>query len=164
MKTIRKAAFPLLLILACTAVHFWHHALVSLPYLPNNEIVPLCVLTPALLALTFSATFVLLRQNKTSKPVLRSVLSTGAMLLPILAAGTFFLSYLAYRFAAPLSVLRLPDWPVGICIMVVTAVCLVHLTALLVCGFVMRKTEIKHVIPAAVGWLLLNACLFLITI
>ena len=164
MKTIRKAAFPLLLILACVAVHFWQHAVVSLPYLPNNEIVPLVVLTPALLALTFSAAFVLLRQNNTSRPVLRSVLSAGAMLLPVLAAGTFFLSYLAYRFAAPLPVLRLPDWPVGICVLIVTAVCLVHLTALLVCGFIMRKTKIKHVIPAVIGWLFLNACLFLITI
>ena len=98
-----------------------------------------------------------------SRPFLRSVLSTGAMLLPVLAAGIFFLSYLSYRFAAPLPVLRLPDWPVGICIMIVTAACLVHLTALLVCRFIMRRTEKKHALPAVIGWLLLNACLFLIT-
>ena len=46
MKTVKRYAFPVLLILSCGTVWFWQHALASLPYLPNNEVVPLAVMTP----------------------------------------------------------------------------------------------------------------------
>ena len=163
MKTIQKAAFPLLLVLAACAVHFWQHALASLPYLPLNGVAPLAVLTPSLLILTFFATFVMLKQTRTPKPVLRSVLSTAAMLALILCAGVYFLSYVSYRFAGVIPVLVLPDWPTGIVSMIITAGCIVHLTGLLVCAFIKRKTQPKRAFPIAAGWLLLNACLFLIT-
>ena len=163
MKTIKKAAFPILLILSACAVHFWQHALASLPYLPLNGVVPLGTLTPALLILTFFTTFVLLKQTRTPKPVRRSFLSTAAMLVPILAVGVFFLSYLSYRFAAVLPVPVLPDWPVGIVAMIVTAACVAHLTGLLIVFFVKKKTKPGRAVPAAAGWLLLNACLFLLT-
>ncbi len=163
MKTIRKAAFPVLLSLAAVAVHFWQHALASLPYLPLNGVAPLAVLTPALLILTFFATFVLLKQSRTPKPVRRSLLSTAAMLALILAAGVYFLSYVSYRFAGVLPVLVLPDWPSGIASMIVTAGCIAHLTGLLVCAFLKHKTKPKRAVPAAIGWILLNACLLLIT-
>ena len=163
MKTIRKAAFPFLLILFACAIHFWQHALASLPYLPLNGIVPLGILTPALLILAFFTTFALLRQTQTPKPVRRGLLSAAAMLLPILASGMFFLSYVSYRFAGVLPVPVLPDWPTGIVCMIVTAVCVAHPTGLLICAFAKQKTAPKRAIPAAAGWLLLNACLFLIT-
>lgn len=163
MKTIRKAAFPILLILADVAVHFWQHAIASLPYLPLNGVVPLSILTPSLLILSFFATFALMKQSHTLKPIRRSFLSAAAMLVPILATGVFFLSYLTYRYAAPLRVPVLPDWPVGIVTMIITALCVAHLTGLLICAFVKQKTAPKRAIPAAAGWFLLNACLFLIT-
>ena len=163
MKTIRKAAFPLLLVLAACAVHFWQHALASLPYLPLNGVVPLGTLTPSLLILTFFATFALLKQTHTPKPVRRSLLSMAAMLVPIIAAAVFFLSYVSYRFAGVLPVLVLPDWPSGIVSMIVTAACVTHLTGLLVCAFVKQKTKPGRAAAAAAGWLLLNACLFLLT-
>ena len=163
MKTIKKAAFPVLLVLECIALYFWQHAVASLTYLPLNGVVPLSILTPALPVLTFLTTFVLLKQSKTPRPVLRALLSTAAMLAVILVSAVFLLSYLTYRFAAPLPVLQLPDWPTGIGVMIVTAVCAVFLTALLICRFIKRKTPAKRAIPAAVGWLLLNACLFVIT-
>ena len=160
---IKKAAFPALLALTCIVVHFWQHAVASLPYLPMNGIVPLGTLTPAMLALTFATTFVLLKQTQTKKPILRSVLSTAAMLLPILATGVYFLSYLSYRFAAVLPVPVLPDWPTGIVTLIITAACIAHLTGLLIVGFIKRKTQKKQLILTAVGWFALNACLFLIT-
>ena len=80
MKTIRKAAFPILLILADAAVHFWQHAIASLPYLPLNGVVPLSILTPSLLILSFFATFALMKQSHTLKPIRRSFLSAAAML------------------------------------------------------------------------------------
>ena len=164
MKTVKKAAFPFLLIITCCAVHFWQHAVASLPYLPLNGVVPLGVLTPALLILTFLTAFVMLKQSHTPRPVLRAVFSAAAMLATFLATGVYFLSFLTYRYAAVMPpVLVLPDWPTGIVTMIVTAVCLVHLTALLICGFIKRKTPVKHVIFAAIGWILLNGCLFLIT-
>ncbi len=167
MKTVKnaaaKAAFPVLLVLFCFVVHFWQHAVASLPYLPLNGVAPLGVLTPSLLVLAFFTTLVLLKQCKTPKPVLRAFLSAAAMLAVILVTGVFLLSYLTYRFAAPLPVLQLPDWPTGIGVMIVTAVCIAYLTALLVYRFVKRKTEKKRVIAASVCWFLLNACLFLIT-
>ena len=110
MKTLKKASFPVLLILTCVTAHFWQHALASLPYLPNNGIEPLGVMTPLLLLLTFFTTFAMLKNSETKNPVRRSLLSTAAMLLIFLAAGVYFLSYLTYRFAAPLPVfIILPD-------------------------------------------------------
>ena len=163
MKTLRKAAFPVLLILTCGTVHFWQHAVASLPYLPKNCVVPLGVSTPALLVLTFWTTFAMLKETKTPKYVRKSFLSAGAMLVPILATGVYFLSFLTYRYAAVLPVPVLPDWPTGIVTMIITAVCLLHLTGLLIARLVKGKTKAKRAIPAIVGWLLLNACLFLIT-
>ena len=163
MKPIKKAAFPFLLVLTCCAVHFWQHAAASLPYLPLNGVVPLGVLTPALPILTFFTAFALLKQSDTPKPVRRSLLAAAAMLAPILALGVYFLSYLSYRFAAVLPVPVLPDWPTGTVTMVITAVCIAHLTGLLICSFIKRKTETKRAIPAAIGWLALNLCLFLVT-
>ena len=98
MKTMKKLLFPLLLILTCGVVHYWQHAVASLPYLPYNCILPLGVLTPALPVLTFLTTFVLLKQSETPKPILRSFLSVAAMFLPIIATAVFFLSFLTYRF------------------------------------------------------------------
>ena len=163
MKTIKKAVFPVLLILSCVAVHFWQHAIASLPYLPKNGIAPLAVLTPGLLVLTYLTAYTLLRQSKTPHPVRGSLLSAGAMLAIMLATGVYFLSFLTYRFAAVLPVLVLPDFPTGIVTMIITAACIILLTALLICRFVKEKAAAKRWVPAAVGWLLLNACLFLLT-
>ncbi len=163
-KLIQKAAFPLLLTVTCVVLHFWQHAGASLPYLPMNGLLPLATLSPALFALTFLTTFVLLKQTKTPHPVWRSLLSMLAMLGVVLVLGVVFVSYLSYRFAAVLPPLpRLPDWPTGKATMLTTALCAAHLTGLLVTYFVKRKTPAKYIIPASVGWLLLNLCLFLIT-
>ena len=164
MKTVKRYAFPVFLILSCGTVWFWQHALDSLPYLPNNEVVPLAVMTPLLLAFTFFASFALLKTCGTPRPVLRAVCSTAAMLALVLAAGVFFLSFLTYRFAAPLSVLQLPDWPVGVVMLIVAALCAAHLTGLLICGFVKKNTPGKRVIPALLGWFLLNFCLILLMV
>ncbi len=165
MKTLNKYAFPVLLTLTCIAVHFWQHALASLPYLPLNGVVPLGILTPAILVLAFFTTFSLLKAAGTQKAVRRSLLSAAVMLAVFLAGGVYFLSYLSYRFAAVLPPLPvLPDWPTGIATLIVAAACITHLTGLMICWFVKRKTEKKRVIAAAAGWALLNACLFLITV
>ena len=164
MKTVKRYAFPVLLILSCGTVWFWQHALASLPYLPNNEVVPLAVMTPLLLAFTFFASFALLKTCGTPRPMLRSLLSTAAMLALVLAAGVFFLSFLTYRFAAPLPVLRLPDWPVGVVICIVAVLCVSHLTGLLLYGLIKKKTPGKRFIPALLGWFLLNFCLALLTV
>ena len=163
MKTVKKLIFPILLALTCGVVHFWQNAAASLTYLPMNEVVPLGILTPALLVLTFFTTFALLKHCKTDKPVRRSLLSTAAMLAIVLAVGIYFLSYLSYRFAAVLPVPVLPDWPSGTVAMIVTFLCIAHLTGLLIYWFVKRKMPKKRVIAAAVCWFLLNACLFLVT-
>ncbi len=163
MKALKKSAFPILLVLTCCTVHFWQHAVASLPYLPNNGIIPLGILTPTLLVLTFLTTYVMLRQSRTARPVRRSLLSAAGMLVPVLATGVFYLSYLTYRYAAVLPVfIVLPDWPTGIVTMIITLSCLVHLTALLICRFVKQKTGAGGVIAAA-GWLMLNGLLFLVT-
>ncbi len=164
MKTVKKYAFPVSLILACCTVWYWQHALASLPYLPMNEVIPLAVRTPLLLLLTFAASFALLKTCGTPRPVLRALLSTAAMLAIILAQGLFFLSFLTYRFAAPLPAPRLPDWPVGVVTCIVAALCAAHLTGLLIYGLAKQKTPLKHRIPALVGWLLLNFCLALLTV
>ena len=160
---VKKAAFPVLLALTCVTLHFWQHAAASLPYLPMNGLVPLATLSPALFALTFLTTFVMLKQSQTPKPVRRSLLSTAAMLGIVLLLGAVFLSYLSYRFAAVLPVLVLPDWPTGVATMLITFLCALHLTGLLVCRFIKQKTAPKLIAAGSVGWVLLNLCLFLVT-
>lgn len=159
-----QALFPLLLTAACCVVWFWQNAVASLPYLPNNCIVPLGVMTPALLALTFFATFVLEKQSGSSHPALRAFGSTGAMLLPIAATVVFFLSFVSYRYSGVLPVLVLPNWPTGIVTLMITALCVLHLTGLLIAGCVKRKYGAKQVFAAAGGWIVLNVCLFLVTV
>lgn len=161
---LKKAAFPCLLICACVTVWFWQHAAASLPYLPLNGVVPLGIMTPALPVLAFFTALVMLKQSASPRPVLRAFLAALAMLAPILGLGVFFLSYLSYRFAAVLPVPVLPDWPTGIVTLVIAVLCVLHLTGLLVFRLVKQKAGAKRAIPAAAGWLLLNACLFLITI
>ena len=164
MKTVKKYAFPVLLILSCGVVWYWQHALASLPYLPMNEVVPLGVLTPALLLLTFFTTFALLKKCGTPRPVLRSFGSTAAMLALVLAVGVFFLSFLTYRFAAAMPpVLRLPDWPTGVMTCLTAVLCVCHLTGLLVYGLVKQNAGKKRWVAALLGWLVLNVCLFLLT-
>ena len=163
-KLIQRAAFPVLLVLTCIILHFWQHAGASLPYLPMNGLVPLATLSPALFALTFLTTFVLLKQTKTPRPVLRSLLSTLALVAVVLALGVVFVSYLSYRFAAVLPPLpHLPDWPTGKATLLTTVLCVFHLTGLLITYFIKNKTPVKRIVPASIGWLLLNFCLFLIT-
>ena len=163
-KLIQKAAFPLLLILTCVILHFWQHAGASLPYLPMNGLLPLATLSPALFALTFFTTFVLLKQTKTPHPVGRSLLSMLVMLAVVLALGVVFVSDLSSRFAAVLPPLpRLPDWPTGKATLLTTILLVGHLTGLLITYFVKRKTPAKSAVPAAVGWVLLNVILFIIT-
>ena len=164
MKTVKRYAFPVLLILSCGTVWFWQHAMVSLPYLPLNEVVPLAVMTPLLLVFTFFVSFALLKTCGTPRPVLRSLLSTSAMLALVLAAGVFFLSFLTYRFAAPLPVLQLPDWPVGVVMCIVAVLCVSHLTGLLLYGLIKKKTPVRRFVPALLGWFLLNCCLALLTV
>ncbi len=162
---LKKAAFPVLLVLACVTLHFWQHAAASLPYMPMNGLVPLATLSPALFALTFLTTFVLLRQSDTPKPVLRSLLSTAAMLAVVLILGVIYVGFLSRRFAAILPPIpALPDWPTGIATLITTVLLVLHLTGLLIFRFVKQKTPAKRAASAAAGWLVLNLCLFLITI
>ena len=163
MKTTKRLIFPVLLTLVCCVVHGWQHAVAGLPYLPYNEIVPLAVLTPLLLILTFFTTFVLLKQSGSRRPVSGSFLSTAAMLLPIGVTATTFLSYCARRFAGILPVLILPDFPGGVVTMIVTALCVAHLTGLFICRLVKEKAGPVRVVFSTLGWLLLNAVLFFIT-
>ena len=164
MKTVKRYAFPVLLVFACGTAWYWQQALASLPYLPMNEVVPLGVMTPLLLVLTFFASFAVLKDCKTPRPVLRAFLSTAAMLGIMLLVGIFFLSFLTYRFAAPLPVLRLPDWPTGIATCIAGVCCVSHLTGLLIYGLIKKNTTVKCALPAVIGWALLNACLILLTV
>ena len=164
MKTVRKLLFPLLLIAACGVVWFWQNAVASLPYLPNNCIVPLAIMTPALLVLVFFTTYVTEKQSGASRPVLRSVISTAAFLLPLVATAVFFLSFVSYRYAGILPVLVLPNWPTGIATAIFAVLCILHLTGLLICRFIKKKYGCRQIIPASVGWIVLNVCLFLVTI
>ncbi len=165
MKIIKKLLFPLLLVATCCTVYFWQNSVASLPYLPYNCIVPLGVMTPLLLILTFFTTLVLEKQSESSKPVLRSFISTGAMFVPVIATLVFFLSFVSYRFSeAVLPVIVLPNWPTGIATAIITALCIIHLTGLLICRLVRQKYGIKQIIPAVAGWIILNICLFFVTI
>ena len=121
MKSIKKLYFHILLVATCCVIYFWQNSVASLPYLPFNCIVPLAVMTPSILILTFLTSLVLLKQSETPKPVLRSFVSTAAMLLPVLATLVFFLSFVSYRFAGVLPVLVLPNWPTGIVTAIITA-------------------------------------------
>ena len=161
---LKKAAFPCLLTCACVTVWFWQHAAASLPYLPLNGVVPLGIMTPALPVLAFFTAFVMLKQSNTPRPVFRALLAALAMLAVILGLGVYFLSYLSYRFAAVLPVPVLPDWPTGIVTLVIALLLVAHLTGLLVFRLVKQKAGAKRAVPAALGWLALNACLFLITV
>lgn len=166
MKRSYKALFPILLVLACIVVYCWQHAFVNLilPYLPSNEIVYLVVFTFLLFFLTFFATFVLTKQSGASHPFRRSLVSVAGMLFPVVIAGAFVLSYAARRYAGILPVIILPDVPLGVVMIVVTALCALHLTGLLICRFIKQKSKLYVVIPALLGWVVLNGCLFLFTV
>ena len=164
MKTVKNLLFPLLLTVTCCVVYFWQNSVASLPYLPFNCIVPLGVLTPSLLILTFFTTFVMLKQSATQKPVLRSLAGTAGMFVPVIMTLVFFLSFVSYRFAGVLPVLVLPNWPTGIVTAIITALCVIHLTGLLICRFIKQKYTAKQIVPAAAGWIILNFCLFMVTI
>ncbi len=165
MKSIKTLLFPVLLTATCCVVYFWQNSVASLPYLPYNCIVPLGILTPSLLILTFITTLSTEKESGASKPVLHSFISLAAMFLPVLATLVFFLSFVSYRFSeAVLPVIVLPNWPTGIVTAIITALCIIHLTGLLISRFVKMKYGPKQIIPAFACWILLNACLFLITI
>ena len=163
MNRLRSLLFPTLLILSCCVVYSWQHVLTSLTYLPGNGIVPLALLTPSLLIAAFFTTFTLLKQSKTPRPIALSIVSTGAMLLPILVAGIIYLNYAAHRYAGILPVLFIfPDIPIDIAAQIITALCIAHLTALLICRFVKEKTKPALLILSVIGWILFNFVLFLI--
>ncbi len=165
MKTGKRFIFPVMLVITLGVVYFWQHSVASLPYLPYNCIVPLGILTPSLLITTFIATLALLKQTETRHPVLRSFLSTGAMFVPVLMTLVFFLSFVSYRFSeAVLPVIVLPNWPTGIMTMIITALCVAHLTGLLIYALTKGKASSKAKAAAITGWILLNACLFLLTV
>lgn len=166
--SVTNLLFTLFLVLSCCAVYGFQHALASLTYLPNNQILSLAILTPALLVFTFFTTFTMMKKTRSSRPVLGSVLSTLAMLLPLLSAGIYFLCYVSRRYAGalpvPLFISALPEPPVGIVTLVCAALCLIHLTALLLCNLIKGKVKIGSSIFSIVNWLLLNAALFLLTV
>ncbi|MBR6005180.1 MAG: hypothetical protein IK063_03020 [Clostridia bacterium] len=165
MKTLKKLLFPFFLVLTCGVVWFWQHSVASLPYLPYNCIVPLGIMTPSLIVLTFITSLILLKQSETAKPVLRTFLSTAAMFVPVIATAVFFLSFVSYRFSeAVLPVLVLPNWPTGIATLIITALCIIHLTGLLAYRLAKKKAGLKYNIAAAAGWIVLNVGLFLITL
>lgn len=164
MKTVKKSLYPFLLVLTCCVVWYWQHFVASLPYLPLNCVLPLGIMTPLLLILTFLTSFVMFRQGEAKRPALRAVLCVAGMFVPLLATTVFFLSFLTYRFAAYLPVPVLPDWPTGIVTVVIASACIIHLTALLICRFRLQKTPAKVLIPSIIGWMFLNTILFLVTV
>ena len=165
MKTIKKLLFPVFLVAACVIVHYWQHSInnLLLPYLLHNEVVPLAIMTSLLLASTFFATYVMLKQSDTKRPILRSFLSVGAMLLIVLAVAFVFLSHVATRYAGVLPIPTLPDLPVGIAMTVFTALFILHLTGLLIFRIIKERPGSRRIILCVIGWVLLNAFLFLIT-
>lgn len=165
MKNTKKFIFPVLLVITLGVVYFWQHSVASLPYLPYNCIVPLGILTPSLLIMTFLTTLALLKQTGTTHPVRRSFLSLGAMFVPVLMTLVFFLSFVSYRFSeAVLPVIVLPNWPTGIMTMIITVLCVAHLTGLLIYALAKGKASPKAKAAAVTGWILLNICLFLLTV
>lgn len=165
MKKLQKYFFPFFLVAACVVVYCWQHGLpgLILPYLPNKEPLSLGLLTPALLILTFLATFVMQKQSGAKKPVVGAVISTAAMLIPVLLAGLYFLNYAAHRYAGVLPVVTFPELPMGYAVMAITALCVLHLTGLLICRFVKQKTKPGLIVLSTIGWVLLNCVLFILT-
>lgn len=164
MSKIYKVSFPVLLVLTCLVVHYWQHEMASLPYLPNNQIVPLAVLTPSLLILTFFTTFSLAKSSEMPKAGLRSALSTLAMFLLVLCGGMVFLSYAARRYAGILPVIVLPDLPNGIVMLIISILGVLHLTALLACRLIKEKANVKRIVISSVAWVVFNVFMFLLTI
>ena len=166
MKRVKVWLFPFFLILACISLHYMQHSIVNLtmPYLPNNEIVSLLILAPTLLVSTFLTTFICLKQSKTKRPIARSLVSVAVMLLLILIAALIFLSYAARRYAGYLPVPVLPDLPLGMTTMTIAALGIIHLSALLICRLVKNKSAFAHAFLSVVGWVLLNGCLYFLTI
>ncbi len=165
MKKIKNLLFPVLLVLTCCIVHCWQHGLMGLilPYLPNKEVIPLAVLSPLLLLLTFFTTFTLLKQNGSKRPVLGSFISAFIMLIIVLLAALHFLNYAAHRYAGVLPVPMLPELPGGFVTMGITALCVVHLTVLFIEYLVYKNKKIGSAILSVTGWTILNTLLFLIT-
>ncbi|MBO4539402.1 MAG: hypothetical protein J5781_03940 [Clostridia bacterium] len=165
MKKLQKYFFPLLLVATCCIVYCWQHGLpgLILPYLPNKEPLSLGLLSPTLLILTFLTTFVLLKQSGAKKPVVGAIISTAAMLLPVLLAGLYFLNYAAHRYAGVLPVITFPELPMGYAVMAIAALCVLHLTGLLIARFVKQKTKPDLIVLSTIGWVLLNCFLFILT-
>ena len=165
MKKLQKYFFPLLLVATCCVVYCWQHGLpgLILPYLPNKEPLSLGLLSPALLILTFFTTFVLQKQSGAKKPVVGAIISTAAMLIPILLAGLHFLNYAAHRYAGVLPVPTFPELPMGYAVMVITTLCVLHLTGLLIARFILQKTKPGLIVLSTIGWVLLNCFLFILT-
>ena len=165
MKKLQKYFFPLLLVATCCIAYCWQHGLpgLILPYLPNKEPLSLGLLSPALLILTFLTTFVLQKQSGAKKPVVGAIISTAAMLIPLLLAGLYFLNYAAHRYAGVLPVLTFPELPMGYAVMVITTLCVLHLTGLLIARFVKQKTKPGLIVLSTIGWVLLNCILFVVT-
>lgn len=164
MSKTARFVFTILLVMTCCVVYFWQHFVTNLIYLPKSWIVTLAILTPALLALTFFTTYALMYDTRTRKPILRSCISTAAMLLPILIAGLHLLNYAACRYAGVLPVYPWFDLPVGIVMNAVSALLIVHLTALLICRLIKTKAKALRIILSSIGWIALNGCLWLITV
>ena len=161
MKIIKKTLFPVLLILTCISVYFWQHYFALLTYLPNNVITPIAVLTPAVLILTFFTTFTLMKQTERNRPVLRSFGSTAVILLFLLIAGRHMLNLAARRFAGIMPVLVLPEFPTGHIMMIVTILCVVHLSVLLAIRLRSEEAGALHKVLSVIGWFLLNIFLLL---
>ena len=163
MKSKSRFLFPVLLVLTCTAVYAWQHFFAGLTYLPNNVILPVAVLTPVLLILTFFTTLSLMKLTGTGRPVLRSFAGTAAMLVPVLVAGVHMLNYAARRFAGILPVKVLPEFPGGIILLTATLLGVLHLTVLLAIRLKKTGAGAKHVALSAAGWIILNVCLLVLT-
>ena len=163
MKSKSRFLFPVLLVLTCTAVYAWQHFFAGLTYLPNNVILPVAVLTPVLLILTFLTTLSLMKLTETERPVMRSFAAAAAMLVPVLVAGIHMLNYAARRFAGILPVKVLPEFPGGIILLTATMLGVIHLTVLLAIRLKKSDAGVECVALSSVGWILMNVCLLLIT-
>ena len=106
MNNIRKWFFPILLVATCCVVHWWQHYVAGLPYLPKNGILPLAILTPAMLLLYWLTTYAMLKEMNTDRAGIRSIISLAVVFVPIAVAAACFLSYCARRYAGILPGLR----------------------------------------------------------
>ena len=166
MKKAAKFVFPILLILACTDVHIWQHALLGieyLPYLPNEVFLPLIITTPLLLVLVFFTTFLAAKRVGTGKAVALSFLSVAVTLAIVVGTGLHYGSYVARRYSGYLPLPILPDSPNGIVTMVVTVLLVCQLSALLILRLVTEKARPGRIVFAVAVWTILNGLLFLIT-